>query len=179
MLSTMIDVRIESGIEVATIKVLRQECRKSKIISAVSKPAVAASWTTPVIAARTKTLWSNRKSTLRLEGRPARILGINWRAPVHDLQSRGAAVTQDRQQGRVAPVAPDEVRLRIESVVDECDISDIRRHPIHVADRNVIQFIYNLRAAVERDIVLKLTYLRRAGRQDYVPSEDGTGNVLG
>src|SRR5262245_64469446 len=81
MLSTMIDVRIESGIEVATIKVLRQECRKSKIISAVSKPAVAASWTTPVIAARTKTLWSNRKSTLRLEGRPARILGINWRAP--------------------------------------------------------------------------------------------------
>ena len=33
----------------------------------------------PVIAARTKTLWSNRKSTLRLGGRPARILGISSR----------------------------------------------------------------------------------------------------
>ena len=35
---------------------------------------------TPVTAARTKILWSNRKSTLRLDGRPARILGISWRA---------------------------------------------------------------------------------------------------
>src|SRR5260370_41798237 len=32
------------------------------------------------MAARTKTLWSNRKSTLRLGGRPARILGMSWRA---------------------------------------------------------------------------------------------------
>src|SRR5438876_532945 len=32
------------------------------------------------MAALTKTLWSNRKSTLRLEGRPARILGISLRA---------------------------------------------------------------------------------------------------
>ena len=32
------------------------------------------------MAALTKTLWSNRKSTLRLEGRPARIFGISLRA---------------------------------------------------------------------------------------------------
>ena len=32
------------------------------------------------MAARTKTLWSNRKSTLRLGGRPARIFGISARA---------------------------------------------------------------------------------------------------
>ena len=79
MLSTVIEVRIESGIDVATIRVLRQEPRKSKIISAVRQPAIAPSWTTPVTAARTKTLWSNKKSTLRLDGRPARIVGISWR----------------------------------------------------------------------------------------------------
>ena len=75
----MMEVRIDSGIDVMTIEVLRQDPRNSRIISAVRQPAVTASWTTPVIAARTKTLWSNRKSTLRLGGRPARILGISSR----------------------------------------------------------------------------------------------------
>ena len=79
MLSTVIEVRIESGIDVATIRVLRQEPRNSRIISPVRQPAIAPSRTTPLTAARTKTLWSKRKSTLRLDGRPARIVGISWR----------------------------------------------------------------------------------------------------
>src|SRR5207237_5451423 len=74
------EVRIDRGIDVATIKVLRHDLRNSRIISAVSKPAIAPSCSTPVMAALTKTLWSNRKSTLRLDGRPARILGISLRA---------------------------------------------------------------------------------------------------
>ena len=75
----MMEVRIDSGIEVMTISVLRQEPRNSRIMSAVRQPAIAPSWTNPVTAARTKTLWSNRKSTFRLDGRPARIVGISWR----------------------------------------------------------------------------------------------------
>ena len=76
----MIEVRIDKGIDVTTIRVLRQDPRNSRIMKAVRQPAMAPSWRTPVMAARTKTLWSNKKSTLRLGGRPARILGINWRA---------------------------------------------------------------------------------------------------
>ncbi len=76
----MIEVISDSGIDVATIRVLRQDRKNSRIISAVRQPAIAPSRTTPLMAARTKMLWSNRKSTLRLDGRPARILGISWRA---------------------------------------------------------------------------------------------------
>ena len=42
-LSTMTEVRIDSGIDVATIKVLRQDLRNSRIISAVNTPAIAPS----------------------------------------------------------------------------------------------------------------------------------------
>jgi hypothetical protein len=49
----MIATRIESGIETTTIKVLRQLPRNSSIISAVSAPAISASWATPWMAART------------------------------------------------------------------------------------------------------------------------------
>ena len=62
----MMEVRIDSGIDVTTISVLRQDPRNSRIISPVRQAAIAPSRSTPVMAARTKTLWSNRKSTLRL-----------------------------------------------------------------------------------------------------------------
>ena len=52
--STMIETRIDSGIEITTISVLRQEPRNSRIISPVSPAAMAASLTTPLTAARTK-----------------------------------------------------------------------------------------------------------------------------
>ncbi len=50
----MIEVRIDSGIETATITVLRQLPRNSRIINAVSVAAMTASFTTPSSAARTK-----------------------------------------------------------------------------------------------------------------------------
>jgi hypothetical protein len=47
------DVRIESGIEVMTARVLRQLPRKRRIMTAVRKAAIAPSTSTPAIAART------------------------------------------------------------------------------------------------------------------------------
>ena len=44
----MSDTRIESGIETATMSVLRQLPRKSRIISPVRQAAMTASFTTPV-----------------------------------------------------------------------------------------------------------------------------------
>ena len=52
--STMIDTRIESGMEIQMISVLRHEPRNSRIINPVSPAAMAASFTTPMTAARTK-----------------------------------------------------------------------------------------------------------------------------
>ena len=50
-----IEARIDSGIEMAMISVLRQLPRNSRIMSPVSAAAITASRTTPVMAARTKT----------------------------------------------------------------------------------------------------------------------------
>ena len=54
--STEIEARIDNGIDAATISVLRQEPRNSRIINPVRPAAIAPSRTTPLIAARTKTL---------------------------------------------------------------------------------------------------------------------------
>jgi len=50
----MMEVRIDRGIDVMTIRVLRQDPRNSRIMSAVRQPAIAPSRTTPVMVARTK-----------------------------------------------------------------------------------------------------------------------------
>src|ERR1700730_5932347 len=53
-LSTMMDVRMARGMEVAMMSVLRQFPRKMRIIRAVRQAAIRASRTTPVIDPRTK-----------------------------------------------------------------------------------------------------------------------------
>ena len=50
----MIEARIESGMEIAMMRVLRQVPRNRRIMSAVRLAAITASRTTPEIAARTK-----------------------------------------------------------------------------------------------------------------------------
>ena len=57
-LRTMIEVKIDSGMEMAMISVLRQLPRKIKIIKPVRQAAMTASRITPLTAARTKIDWS-------------------------------------------------------------------------------------------------------------------------
>ena len=66
-LRTMIDVRIESGIETAMISVLRQLPRKSRIISPVRPAAMTPSRTTPLIDAFTNNDWSESGCDLQLQ----------------------------------------------------------------------------------------------------------------
>ena len=74
-LSTMIEVRIDSGIETAMISVLRQLPRKSRIISAVRQAAMMASRTTPWIEARTNSDWSASGLISSSGGSPAAMRG--------------------------------------------------------------------------------------------------------
>ena len=69
------DVKMESGIEMQTITVLRQLPRNSRIIMPVSIAAITPSRTTPLMAARTNSDWSKSCLTSRAVGKPARILG--------------------------------------------------------------------------------------------------------
>ena len=59
ILSTISDTRMESGMEMQTIRVLRQLPRNIRIIRPVRMAAVVASRTTPLMAARTNNDWSN------------------------------------------------------------------------------------------------------------------------
>ena len=80
-LSTMIELRIESGIETAMITVLRQLPRKTRIISAVRQAAISASRSTPEIDARTNTDWSASGLISSSGGRLASIFGsscLTW-----------------------------------------------------------------------------------------------------
>ncbi len=71
----MIPVRIDSGIETATISVLRHEPRNSRIIKAVSPAAIAPSFKTPSTAARTNTDWSKSRSSFNSGGNCAWMFG--------------------------------------------------------------------------------------------------------
>ena len=56
--SSRMETRMESGMEMPTIKVLRRLPRKSKIMTAVRAAAMTASFKTPCTAFRTKIDWS-------------------------------------------------------------------------------------------------------------------------
>ncbi len=71
-LSTMIELRIDSGMEIAIISVLRQLPRKSKIINAVRLAAMTPSRRTPMMEALTKIDWSNSSVIFRPFGAAAR-----------------------------------------------------------------------------------------------------------
>ena len=68
-------IRIDSGIDTVTISVLRQEPRKSRIISAVRAAATIPSTTTPLTARDTKVDWSVRSSISSPLGAEARSVG--------------------------------------------------------------------------------------------------------
>src|SRR5580704_9948539 len=57
-LRTAMEAKMDNGIEIAMITVLRQSPKKTRIISAVSRAAIAASRTTPLMESETKTDWS-------------------------------------------------------------------------------------------------------------------------
>ena len=71
----MIAVRIDSGIDVMTMSMLRGEPRNNSTMSATSSAAVSASCTTSHNAARTNCDWSNVSITFRPLGAVARMSG--------------------------------------------------------------------------------------------------------
>ena len=66
--SRMIEIKMDRGIEIEITIVGRQSPRKRRIMAAVSAAAISPSRTTPAMAARTKTDWSNNAETLSSGG---------------------------------------------------------------------------------------------------------------
>ena len=77
--SARTETRIESGIEMQMMIVLRQEPRNNRIIRPVKPAAIAASLITPEIAARTKIDWSPTSSAFSSFGSVCKSFGRNLR----------------------------------------------------------------------------------------------------
>ena len=77
--STSSAATTDSGIETATIRVLRQLPRNSRIIAAVRQAAISPSTSSPSMAASTKLDWSTRIFTSSPSGADARMVGSSAR----------------------------------------------------------------------------------------------------
>ncbi len=109
--------RIDSGIDIAMMQVLRQLPRKSRIIAAVSAAAISASCTTPCTAAFTNTDWSKSAVIFRSGGSAARAPPAGRLRSVLTIESvDGAAVLQYRDQHAAMAVLAHDVGLRREAV---------------------------------------------------------------
>ena len=96
------EVAIESGMDVQTMSVERQEPRKSRIIRPVSAAAMVASRTTSEIDSRTKMDWSKSGTILSAGGRPGFDPGDRFLDAVDDGEGAGFPRSSALRAGRRA-----------------------------------------------------------------------------
>src|SRR5438034_1147666 len=113
-LRVMTDARIESGMDTAMMRVLRQLPRKSRIIMAVRQAAITASRITPLTAARTKMDWSASGWTWTCGGRVAITRARRARIPADpDLALLAAVRVRDRGARDGHELGPQEVEADV------------------------------------------------------------------
>ena len=155
-LSTITEVRIDSGIDTAMISVERQLPRNSRIIMAVSPAAMTASRMTPTTAR----LDENRLvgESLDPQLRRQRLFhprqhGAN---AVDDADRRGIAGFDDAKQHAATAILAHDVGLRRKSDADGRDVAEIDGRIADGLDRHVVQLIGCLRRAIDMNIILEL-----------------------
>ena len=174
----MIEARMDSGMEMAMISVLRQLPRNSRIMSAVRAAAMTASRTTPPIAARTKIDWSPTRSMLNPSGSCPRILGRRCLMLLDDVERRGAAGLEHAHQHATVAVAAHDVGLRRVAVAHVRHVAHIDDAAVAGRDRQVVELGDRLGIGVDGDEVLAVADLLRTGRQDRVLGVEGVGDVV-
>ena len=172
---TMTDTRIDSGIEMATMSVLRHVPRNIRIIRAVSPAAIAPSLITPSTAARTKIDWSNSELQLQTPAAPGPgSPGMASRTPATTLERGGPFALEDGHQHAAPAVAADDVGLHRRNPSRTLGhVLDVDRDAVDRLDRHVVERGDQVGAAVESDVVLRVADLGGAGRHDEVLIADG------
>ncbi len=118
----MMPAKIDSGIDVETITVLRQLPRNTRISTETRIEEMIASRITFCTAARTNTDWSKSSFSSSPAGAAAWISGSAVARGVHHGERGGIGVLQDREIDRALAVDVHDVGLRGEAV------ADMRRH---------------------------------------------------
>ena len=141
----MMDVRIDSGIEIAMISVDLQLPRKTRIMTAVSAAAIIASRMTPCTAARTKMLWSDSGVIFNCGGTVLATRGKIATNSLDHVQRRGIAALQDRDQHAAAAIQAHDVGLHLKPVADAGNIAQVNGGAVHLLDRDIRQRFHGAR----------------------------------
>ncbi len=120
----MMPAKIDSGIEVETMTVLRQLPRNTRISMETRIEEMIASRITFCTAARTNTDWSKSSFSSSPAGAAAWISGSAARVDIDHGEGGRVGVLQDRQIDRALAVDVHDVGLGGEAVADVC-----RRRP--------------------------------------------------
>ena len=96
-----------------------------------------------------------------------------------DVQGGSVAVLLHGQQRRACTIDANNIGLRRKSVPHISNVTNINGGVAHVPDGKIIQFAYGLWAPIEVHVILELSYLGCAGRQDQVLRTDGIDHVYG
>ena len=174
---TTIDVRIDSGIETRTIKVERQEPRKSRIIEPgePGRDRPLADYAGNRCGDQLRLI----EQLVDLQAGRRRLAGAleDLADPVDHRDGRSVAVLDDTQQDRAATVVADDVLLHCPAVVHLANILDEDRLPVDVFDWNVIEVLDGPGHRIGAHRILGVADLREAGRQGQVLGIDRVHDV--
>ncbi len=134
-LSTMIDVRIESGIETAMISVLRQLPRNSRIIRPVRHAAITASRITPCNGSAHEDGLIRQRLDLQFRRQRGRHHRQQFANAIHHRERGSVSGLHDREQHGAAAILADDIGLRRKAIAHVADIADIDRRAVHHLDR--------------------------------------------
>ncbi len=179
-LSTITEVRMESGIETAMIRVLRQLPRKTRIMSPVRHGGDHRFADDAADGRAHEDGLIRQRLDLQLPAaawRRSRAAACGRLPPPQSVEALPALST--RQQRGAAAVLPHDVGLRREAVAHVGHVADVNGRAVHHLDRKIVELLHPARAGVQIHVVFELADLGGPGRDDEVLRADGVDHVRG
>src|SRR5438105_2324589 len=103
------------------------------------------------------------KAELEILGKCSLVVIPHSLDAVHNVDGRGAAGLVDAHEHAAPAVGENDVRLRREAVAHVGHVLHANGCAMHCFDRQVVEFLNRLRAAIHLDVVFERTELGRAG----------------
>ena len=171
-------IRIESGIEMAMISVVRQFPRNSRIMAAVRQAAISAfAHHSLNRRAHEQGLIEQQVHLADPAASVAAICGSIARTFLTMSRVEAPPFFMNAQQRAAHPVLPHDVGLRREAVAHVGHVANVDGRAVHRLDRQIVQLGDRLRTGIQFHLVFEWPELRRAGRQNQVLRADRVDHI--
>ena len=141
-LSTITEVRIESGMETAMISVLRQLPRNSRIMSPVRHGGDDGFADDAVDGRAHEDGLIGQRLDLQLRRQRGGHRGQQLAHAFHHGERGGVAGLENGEQRGAAAVLPDDIGLRREAVAHVGDVADVNGRAVHHLDRQIVELLH-------------------------------------